>query len=409
MSFQPGWYSTPSLGPTTFQYFQTPTLVTSQGYFDGSNQIFQWGKQQFPNGQPGQWTSDMTPLKTAGDGDWWDNPKTGKVKPNNQPKPGPIANTQGIIVPQTSPNLSGTTSAPTPTAPEGKEEKGWWGSWGSDVTHGVLDVIGLVPVVGEVANGVGALIYVAEGDYVNAALDAAAMWPAGGQAATAAKYGKKGVGAVAEQVEKKAARETEEALRERLAKEAREKAAREKAEKEAADKKAREEAEGGKVKKQKPHKDCGKSGKYKNLPKEKGVINADHVPSGAALKKAFQKKLEDAGIWQSMTAKQRESALNHLYREAPAISIPEDVHKEGRTYAGKNTGKQSTADAGNLRDAVKKDTDAIQKSMDGKDHGCSEAYRKAAEEMQNFDFDGLFDEIIRDNEHIKKVVKKLAG
>ena len=241
MSFQPGWYSTPSLGPTTFQYFQTPTLVTSQGYFDGPNQIFQWGKQQFPNGQPGQWTPDMKPLKTAGDGDWWDNPETGKVKPNNQPKPGPIANAQGIIVPQTSPNLSGSSSAPTPTAPAGKEEQGWWGSWGSAATHGVLDVIGLVPVFGEVANGVGALIYVAEGDYVSAALDAAAMWPAGGQAATAAKYGTKGAGAVVEQVEKKVARETEEALRERLAKEAREKAAREQAEKEAAEK-------GGKVK-----------------------------------------------------------------------------------------------------------------------------------------------------------------
>ena len=132
------------------------------------------------------------------------------------------------------------------------------------------------------------------------------------------------------------------------------------------------------------------------------------MPSGAALKKAFQEKLESAGIWQRLNPDERKSVLNHLYREAPAISIPEDVHKEGRTYGGKNTGKQSTADAGNLRDAVKRDTDAIQKSMDGKDHGCSEAYRKAAEAMQNFDFDGLFDEIIGDNANIQKILKKLT-
>ncbi len=405
MSFQPGWYSTPSLGPNSFQYFKTPNLVTAQGYFDGPNQILQWGVEQYPNGQPGQWTADMQALQKADPGDWWDNPKTGRVKPNNQRKPGPIANTQGLIVPQTSPNLSGSSSAPTPKAPEGQEEKGWWKSWGSDVTHGVLDVIGLVPVVGEVANGVGALVYVAEGDYVNAALDAAAMWPAGGQAATAAKYGKKGVGAAIEQGEKKLAREAEEAAREKLAREARERAekeAREKAEKEAAEKKAKE-AEGGKVKKQKPHKDCGKFGRYKNMPKQKGVINADHVPSGAALKKAFQEKLEKMGIWDDLSKTQRESVLNHLYREAPTIVVPEDVHKEGRTYGGKNTGKQSTKDAGNLRKAVKDDTDAIQRSMDTKDHGCSEAYRKAAEEMRNFDFDGMFDEIIRDNKYIKKI------
>ena len=88
----------------------------------------------------------------------------------------------------------------------------------------------------------------AEGDYVNAALDAAAMIPFGGWGATAGKYVKKGGEAVIEQVEKKAVRETEEALRERLAKEARERAAREQAEKEAAERKAREEAQGGKVK-----------------------------------------------------------------------------------------------------------------------------------------------------------------
>jgi len=55
----------------------------------------------------------------------------------------------------------------------------------------VLDIAGLVPGFGEIADGINAAIYVARGDYANAALSAAAMLPIGGQAATAAKLGMK--------------------------------------------------------------------------------------------------------------------------------------------------------------------------------------------------------------------------
>ncbi|MEL6864455.1 MAG: polymorphic toxin-type HINT domain-containing protein, partial [Bacteroidota bacterium] len=51
-----------------------------------------------------------------------------------------------------------------------------------------LDVVGLVPGLGEVADGVNALIYLGRGDYTNAALSAAAMVPLAGTAATATKY-----------------------------------------------------------------------------------------------------------------------------------------------------------------------------------------------------------------------------
>jgi len=56
----------------------------------------------------------------------------------------------------------------------------------------MLDIAGLVPGFGEIADGINAAIYVARGDYANAALSAAAMIPIGGQAATAAKLGMKG-------------------------------------------------------------------------------------------------------------------------------------------------------------------------------------------------------------------------
>lgn len=54
-----------------------------------------------------------------------------------------------------------------------------------------LDVVGLVPVFGEVADGLNAIIYYGQGDYLNAGLSAAAMLPIGGQVFTAGKLGNK--------------------------------------------------------------------------------------------------------------------------------------------------------------------------------------------------------------------------
>lgn len=69
-------------------------------------------------------------------------------------------------------------------------------SWLEDLGHGALDVIGLVPVVGEVADGANAAWYAAEGDYLNASLSAAAMVPFLGWAATGGKFAVKGYKAV---------------------------------------------------------------------------------------------------------------------------------------------------------------------------------------------------------------------
>ena len=65
----------------------------------------------------------------------------------------------------------------------------------SDIGHTTLDVAGMVPVIGEVADLANAGWYAAEGDYTNAALSAAGAIPFAGNAATAAKWGKKAVGA----------------------------------------------------------------------------------------------------------------------------------------------------------------------------------------------------------------------
>ena len=70
-----------------------------------------------------------------------------KVQPNHYPPPGPIGNTQGLIVHQTEANTAGGNIAP-PIKPTPKE-KGWWDRWGSEALHVGLDVVGLIPGVGE--------------------------------------------------------------------------------------------------------------------------------------------------------------------------------------------------------------------------------------------------------------------
>ncbi|CAL9412059.1 hypothetical protein SUDANB106_01689 [Streptomyces sp. enrichment culture] len=67
-------------------------------------------------------------------------------------------------------------------------------SW-SDIGHATLDVVGMVPVVGEVADVANGLWYMAEGNYVDGALSMAAAIPGAGTAATAAKWAKKGADA----------------------------------------------------------------------------------------------------------------------------------------------------------------------------------------------------------------------
>jgi RHS repeat-associated protein len=62
----------------------------------------------------------------------------------------------------------------------------------SDVGHAALDVAGMVPVIGEVADVANGVWYAAEGNYADAALSLAAAIPGAGNAVTAAKWAKKG-------------------------------------------------------------------------------------------------------------------------------------------------------------------------------------------------------------------------
>ncbi|MCW3844989.1 polymorphic toxin-type HINT domain-containing protein, partial [Micromonospora yasonensis] len=64
-------------------------------------------------------------------------------------------------------------------------------SW-SDIGHAALDVAGMVPVIGEVADVANGIWYAAEGNYVDAALSLASAIPLAGNAVAAAKLAKTG-------------------------------------------------------------------------------------------------------------------------------------------------------------------------------------------------------------------------
>jgi len=95
---------------------------------------------------------------------------------------------------QTLPYVSYDTSGVTPA----DEMPGFWGAfWGSihENSHTALDVAGMLPIVGEVADGFNGLIYLAEGDPGNAAMSFGAMVPFAGNFVTGGKWAKKAAGA----------------------------------------------------------------------------------------------------------------------------------------------------------------------------------------------------------------------
>ncbi len=63
------------------------------------------------------------------------------------------------------------------------DEKPWYAKWG----HTILDVLGLIPVIGDPADAVSAAWYSAEGDWVDAGLSAASLIPFAGDALGAGK------------------------------------------------------------------------------------------------------------------------------------------------------------------------------------------------------------------------------
>jgi len=99
------------------------------------------------------------------------------------------------------------------------EQKKWWDT-GLDYLQTGLDIVGMIPGLGEWADGLNALIYAGRGDWLNAALCMASMIPVGGQAATVARMAKNAGGELVQRF----GREFADDLAAKIAKKAKDKA-----------------------------------------------------------------------------------------------------------------------------------------------------------------------------------------
>ena len=319
-------------------------------------------------------------------------PGRAQVKPNSKPPPGPIGNTNGMIVPDTSPNPN-LNSAPAikPTA----QEKGWWDSW-KDTVHTGLDIAGAIPVVGIFADGANAAIYAAQGDYVNAAISgasaAANLIPGGGAVMKGGKLAVKGAQAAVKAGAKQTAKEiAEAAAKKKLAREAEEAAAKKAAEEAAA--KVNKGKKGGKDKGKKKLK-CGQYGKYGDLKKQSGdnKFDRDHIPSKAALKERAKSLLPPG-------KKLTESQAKAIDKAGEAIAIPKQAHIDVSPTYGQ-TVTDAAKDATDLAGSARRDVEAMLKEIDkyDEDGKCKKAYQKAAAKimrMSKEDFDKMLKEILK--------------
>jgi hypothetical protein len=308
-------------------------------------------------------------------------------------KPGTNANgnTLGAVVGETPSGAASAKQANPEVKPETPKEEGWWSSWGSAVVHTVLDVGGVIPVVGIFSDGLNAGIYAAEGDMTNAAISgasaAANLIPGGGAATKAGKLAYRGGKMALEAAEKEVA---EKLLKERLEKEAAERLAREKLEKEAA-RKAEPGGGGSKKndsqvkKKVKPKPKCGQKGPYKDRSQHDNEgMNWDHIPSQKAL---LERAAEIKGA--PLTKAEKGAIVD----SAPTIATPTALHRDhsesfgGRQHQKVDGIRRPTRDAQDLQRAAKENTDKILEHIDKYDPGCKGKYREAAEEITRMTHD----------------------
>jgi hypothetical protein len=279
---------------------------------------------------------------------------------------GAKGNTQGRVVGE-----QGSTPGPAAAAnPTVKPETVAEASTGTQVLDGLqtgLDVAGLIPGVGEIADLANAGISALRGDWVGAGLSLASAIPFAGWGATAAKAGRK-VAKASGEAGAKAAKEAAE----RAAKEAAEKA-----EKEAAEKAAKEK--GGKVK-PKPKPKCGQSGPYKDRKNhDNDGMNWDHVPSQKALLERALREIRGRPLSQGQ--------IDSIIENAPAIAIPKGLHQKasesfgGRQHQSVDGVRRPMRDAQDLQRATQENTQAILDQIDAYDPGCKGAYRSATQEL----------------------------
>jgi hypothetical protein len=89
----------------------------------------------------------------------------------------------------------------------------------------------------------------------------------------------------------------------------------------------------------------------------KPYMQADHMPSAAAVKANLRRKYPDA----------KPAEIDRMAKDVAAIVIPADIHQKlSNTYGGRNNPAQIDRDSRNLRSALARDIQAIRPALKGR-------------------------------------------
>ncbi len=114
-----------------------------------------------------------------------------------------------------------------------------------------------------------------------------------------------------------------------------------------------------------------------------GTLDRDHIPSYKALEKR-------ARFLMRRPLTKAEKA--RVKRRGKAIVLPKSIHKQGRTYGGKNTEAQTTADSRNLAGAASSDIAAYQGVA-----STSSQQAMQSMPMSNAEYDKMLRDAVEDN------------
>jgi len=269
------------------------------------------------------------------------------------------------------------------------------GITGEQVLDGIqlgLDIVGLIPVVGEIADVANAGISVSRGDYAGAALSLLSAIPFVGYLGTAGKVGRYGTKAASD-ASTKAATQTGE----HQAKRANDKTVNKivenissKATNKISKNRKKRVPPGGKSKGRKKLK-CGEYGKYGDLKRKngKGKYDRDHIPSKAALKARAE-----ALKGEKLTKAEAQA----IERWGNSIAVPRQAHIDiSPTYG--QTSANAARDAKDLAGSARRDVEAMLERIDeyDADGGCKKAYIQAAKR------------VLKDNEWFDKRLNDLIN
>ena len=124
-----------------------------------------------------------------------------------------------------------------------------------------------------------------------------------------------------------------------------------------------------------------------------GSVDRDHQPSKLAIKKAIKDDIDKrvaAGEMDPPTPAQMKEINDRIDKEATAVVVDHDVHKDGPTHGTKNKA-QSEIDKQDLGAAAARDADAMVANAAKHDPDSVPAYQAAADKIKEQTHDSIME------------------